>query len=181
MIVLAIIGALVSVAAPRLLRRDTNVRSVVRHFIVLGKEVRNRARLSNSTMRLVIDLDPQKPRYWVEKSNGPKLMDPAEEERRREKDDDEEKPKDWMPDTVLVKNPKTLPNGLFFGSVETINSKAPITEGIAYIYFFPEGLMESSAVQITDRKDLTWTLVFNPLTGQADIAEKARSLKEISR
>lgn len=183
MIVLAIVAALIATAAPRLLRRDKNVRSVVRHFIVLGKEVRNRARLSNATMRLVIELDPQKPRYWVEKSSGPKLLDPdAEDADRRDEDEEEEgKPKDWQTDTVLTKNPKELPDGLYFGSVETLNMKAPVTEGTAYIHFFPEGLMEAAAVQITDREKLTWTLVFNPLTGQADIVEQARSLKEIRR
>lgn len=184
MIVLAIVAALIATAAPRLLRRDKNVRSVVRHFIVMGKEVRNRARLSNSTMRLVIELDPQKPRYWVEKSSGPKLIDPeAEDPDRRDSsdDEDEEKPKDWQMDTVLTKSPKQLPDGLYFGSVETLNTKAPITEGTAYIHFFPEGLMEAAAVQLTDREKLTWTLVFNPLTGQADIVEQARSLKEIRR
>lgn len=181
LIVLAILAALIGTAAPRLLRRENNVKSVVRTFIVLGKEVRNRARLSNSTMRLVIDLDPEKPRYWVEKSNGPKLLDPEADSRPQDEDEEEGAPKEWQADTLLIKSPKSLPSGLFFASVETINMRAPQTDGIAFVHFFPEGLMEAAAVQITDKKELTWTLVYNPLTGQADIVEQARSLREISR
>jgi general secretion pathway protein H len=52
---------------------------------------------------------------------------------------------------------------------------------MAYIHFFPEGFVEAAAVQITNGKSLTWTLVFNPVTGQADIIEQARALKDIQR
>lgn len=180
MIVLAIIGAALSIGMPRLFRKDNNIKSVTRSFLVLGKEVRNRARLSNSTMRLVLDLDPQNPQYWVEKANGAKLLDP-EAEKEAEKTSDEEKPSEWQVDTVLTKKKKALPSGLYFGAVETIHMKSPQTEGIAYVHFFPEGLMEAASVQITDRKKLTWTLIYNPLTGQADIATEARSLKDVTR
>lgn len=180
LIVLAIIGAAMSIAMPRLFRKEGNIKSVTRTFLVLGKEVRNRARLSNSTMRLVLDLNPQDPKYWVEKANGAKLIDP-EAEKEKEKESDEEKPAEWQIDTVLTKDKKALPDGLYFGAVETIHMKAPQTEGVAYVHFFPEGLMEAASVQITDRKKLTWTLIYNPLTGQADIATEARSLKDVTR
>jgi general secretion pathway protein H len=39
-------------------------------------------------------------------------------------------------------------------------------------------MMEATALQITNKKDLTWTLIYNPLTGQASIAEVAKSLKD---
>lgn len=184
MIVLAIIAALIVVAAPRLTKKDGNIKNVARHFLVLSKEIRNKARLSNSTYRLVINMDPQDEKYWVEKANGPQAIDPEayEKEKEKEKDSKENAPPPlFQIDKSLTKKEQTLPSGLRFGSVETVNMKAPMTEGTAYVHFFPEGFVEASAIQITDGNKLTWTLVFNPLTGQADIIEKAQALKDIQR
>jgi general secretion pathway protein H len=47
------------------------------------------------------------------------------------------------------------------------------------MYFSPEGLVEPMLVQITDKAKLTWTLIFNPLTGRTDIIEKALTLKDL--
>lgn len=182
MVVLAIIAVALTVALPRLFKTQNNVKSVARHFLVLGKETRNRARLQNVTMRLVIDMDPAAPKYWVEKSRGPMLIDPeADREERKKESEKEEKQPDWEIDKVLTKKPEPLPDGLYFASVETINMNAPQTDGVAYIHFFPQGLMEAAALQVTDRKSLNWTLIYNPLTGQADIIDRARSLKEVNR
>lgn len=173
-----------TLAIPRLFgKKENNIKSVTRHFLVLGKEVRNRARLKNTAMRLVIDMDPAAPKYWVEMANGPQLIDPNAEEKKKFElsDKDKEKPEPWSMDKVLTKDKKELPSGLYFGSVETINMKGPQTDGVGYIHFFPEGLMEAAAIQITDRQRLTWTLIYNPLTGQADIAETARALKDANK
>ncbi len=183
MIVLAIVGAAFAIALPRLQRKSENIKAVARHLMVLGKEVRNRARLGNVTMRIVVDLDPTRPKYWVERSTGPKLIATDAElekakEKEKSKDEKDKTPPEWSIDHALIKDKKSLPEGLYFASVETLHMKAPQTEGQAYIYFFPEGLMEAAALQITNKKALTWTLLYNPLTGQADVVEKARGLKE---
>lgn len=184
MIVLAILGAVVALVAPRFVKRDGNIKAVARSFIVLSKEIRNKARLTNSTYRLVINMDTQDEAYWVERANGPQPVDPKmyEEALKKESEKDEEAPPPlFQMDKSLTKSEKKLPSGLRFGSVETINMKSPITSGLAYIHFFPEGFVEAAAVQITNGNNLTWTLVFNPLTGQADIIEKASSLKDVQR
>lgn len=183
LIVIAIIAGAMALAAPRLFKKDTKIKPAARHLMVLAREVRNRARLTNSTMRLVIEMDATQGTYWVEKANGPKLIATQEEreEAEREQDEEEKKPADYQMDTLLTKQKKELPSGFRFGSVETINANEPLTDGLAYIHFFPEGLMEAAAIQITDGAQLTWTLIFNPLTGQADILEEARSLKDVAR
>lgn len=183
MIVLAILAALLTVVAPRLTQKRTNIKNVAREFITMGKDIRNKARLNNSTYRLVINMDPQDEKYWVERANGPQPVDPEAYEKAKEKSEDKEEaapPPLFQIDNSVIKE-KKLPSGLRFGSVETINMKSPITSGIAYVHFFPEGFVEAAAIQITDGNKLTWTLVFNPLTGQADIVEKAQSLKDIQR
>lgn len=182
MIVLAIIATLIVVGAPRLVRKDGNIKSVARQFIVMSKEIRNKARLTNSTYRLVIDMDDKGNQYWVERANGPQAVDPeAYEKAKDEKKEEDAPPPLFQRDKSILKKEQTLPGGLRFGSVETTNTKAPITSGIAYVHFFAEGFVEAAAVQITNGNNLTWTLVFNPLTGQADIIEKAQSLKDIQR
>lgn len=181
MIVLAIIASMITLVAPRMVRKDGNIKSVARQFVVMSKEIRNKARLTNSTYRLVIDLDDEGNKYWVEKSNGPQPVDPEGYEKAKEKEDKDGPPPLFQKDKSVLKREQSLPNGLRFGSVETTNMKAPITSGLAYIHFFGEGFVEAAALQITNGNNLTWTLVFNPLTGQADIIEKAQSLKDIQR
>jgi general secretion pathway protein H len=183
MIVVAIIGALAAFAVPRLFRKDTgNIKSVARHFIVLSKSIRDKARLSNSTYRLVVNMDEGANTYWVEKANRVVLVDPNEAEKAKDRKDDKDAPPPaFQIDKSVFKKEKTLPGTLRFASLETINMKAPQTTGTAYIYFFPEGMVEASTLQVTNGNNLTWTLVFNPLTGQADIVQKAQSLKDIRR
>lgn len=187
MIVLALVGALIGYGAPRIFKKQSNIKSVARHFLVLSREIRNKARLSNSTYRLVIEMDDKNSKYWVEKASGPRTIDIEAAELEKEKNSDKKSDKENAPpplfqtDKSLSKGDQKLPDGLRFGQVETVNLKAPITSGTAYIHFFPEGFVEAAAIQITDGNKLTWTLVFNPLTGQADIIEKAQSLKEIKR
>lgn len=182
MIVLAIISAVMLVAAPRLSKKNTNIKTIAREFLVLSKEVRNKARLSNSTYRIVINMEPENESYWVEKANGPRPVDTEAAEKEKEaKDKEDQTPPAFQIDKSVMRKQKSLPSGLRFASVESINMQAPVTSGVAYIHFFPEGFVEASALQITDGNNLTWTLVFNPLTGQADIVEKAATLKDIER
>jgi general secretion pathway protein H len=186
MIVIAIIAGLIAVGAPRLLKKDANMKTTARQLIVLVKEIRNQAKMFNSTYRLVIRMETGENSYWVEKSNGPALIDKEKLKDEIEGKNKGTKPEEGAPpplfqiDKRLSKKEKTLSPNLHFAQVETMNMSQPVTSGLAYIHFFPEGIMEAATIQIADKKN-TWTLVFNPLTGQADIVEKAVNLKELSR
>ncbi|MFZ4402983.1 MAG: pilus assembly FimT family protein [Pseudobdellovibrionaceae bacterium] len=185
LVVLVILGVIATLGLPRLMKKDPNIKSVVRQFLVLSKEIRNQAKLSNSTYRLAVDMgdNPQSPQtYWVEHTSGPKPIDTEKlYENKSDKSDKDSPPADFQLDKRLSKKPKSLPKGLFFAELETVNSKSTITSGMGYIHFFPEGFVEAATLQITDRKKIIWTLVFNPLTGQADIVQKAQSLKGLQR
>lgn len=181
MVVLAIIASMIMLAAPKLVKKDGNIKAVTREFVVRAKEIRNKARLSNSTYRIAMNLDDKGNKYWVERASGPQAVDPQAYEKDRNSDSKDAPPPLFRMDNSVLKKESTLPNGLRFGSVETVNMKSPRTSGIAYVHFFSEGFVEAAAIQITNGNNLTWTLVFNPLTGQADIIEKAQSLKEIQR
>lgn len=181
MIVLALLAALITFAAPRVFRTQNNIKAVSRNFIVLSREVRNKARLSNSTYRIVLKITDEESTYWVERASGPRTIDPEEAEREQEEDAENTAPPVFQIDKSLIKKEKALPGDLRFASIETVNMDRPVTSGTAYIHFFPEGFVEAAAIQITNGKRLTWTLVFNPVTGQADIIEEAKSLKDLQR
>jgi general secretion pathway protein H len=189
MIVLAIMGAVVAIGMPRLFKTQDNIKAVARNFIVLAKDVRNKARVNNSTYRIVIHIDPKESSYSIERANGSQLIDPAlmTTEGRKQAEEDAKEKEDKPPplfqvDKSILKKPKFLPGTLRFVSLETINMQQPQTEGDAYIYFFPQGFVDASALQIsTGSGSNVWTIIFNPLTGQADIIEKAQDLKDVQR
>jgi general secretion pathway protein H len=185
MVTIAIMAALIAVGAPKMFNKEGNIKTVARNVTVMVKEVRNHARLFNATYRLVIRMEDGNNAYWVERGNGPVLVDPVklkhDLENPKEKSEEGAPPPAFQIDKTMTKTEKKLPPNLKFAQVETINMPEPITSGLAYIHFFPEGMMEASTIQISDNKNGTWTLVFNPLTGQADIIEKAATLKNLER
>ncbi len=74
-------------------------------------------------------------------------------------------------------DPKTgrgLGSGVFFGAVQTERDEAPITEGRAYLYFWPRGGTERAAVHINrGEEEGGLTVMISALTGRARI-EKGR-------
>ncbi len=181
MVVLGIMAAIIALGLGRIRKRDNDIKKVARQFYVLGKELRNQARLKGSTYRLMIRLDEGAQSYWVESAQGFKARLTPDEVKDLEDLNEEERPREvFAKDGDVLKKEKELPDGLFFKSVESLDSD-PMTSGTATIYFFPNGFVETTALQITDRKKLTWTLIYQPLTGQADIVTEARGLRDAKR
>ena len=188
LLVLGIMATLVVLAASRIQRKQTNIRSTVREFTVLGKEIRNHARLFQQTLRLVIDLDPNNPRYYIEASKSPgsnyvnkEALEKLAKGELKEDDPLRKELDKFSLHTKILRKPKSLPSGFKFLQVESKTYAEPIKAGKAFIHFFPSGYLEASAIQITDGKNLTWTILFHPLTGQVDILEEARDLRDIKR
>ncbi len=185
-VVLSIIGAIIAIAAPKLFDKKADTRRVFRDFIVAGKDLKSRAKLSGATYRLAFDLTEKQQSWWVERSTKVVLVDKAKYEREREeaKNPDKNAPKpppDFQADTSIFKKKQTLPSGFKFKLIESGSLDLTITDGLAYIHFFPQGLIETAAIQIDDPKGNTWTLVYNPLTGHSDVIPEAKLLKELAR
>jgi len=177
LLVLVIFAGMASIGIPRLYRTSDNIRKAARNMTALTKEIRNRAKLKNSTYRLVLDMTAEPHRYWVEYIVGSR---PIPSNLYEEKSSEPISDTEFKKDSTVIKKEKELPSGLFFGAVETINTKEPIKQGIAYIHYFPEGFVEASVIQLTNRSGLTWTLVISPLTGQADIIEEEKLLRDLN-
>lgn len=182
LIVVALIAGLMAGLIPRLRKPDSDIQKVARHLMVLGRDIRNQARLKSRTFRLVFRLEGTQHRYWVESAPGrviPKTAVRLEEELRLPED---KRPKEaFEKETRFSKDAFEMPKDLFFALIETPTQKDGVSEGLGYIYFSPEGLVEPAAVQITNRKQLTWTLVYSPLTGHADIIPRAVRLKDVKQ
>lgn len=183
LVVLGILSAVLMLGLPRINKNSNNLKKVVREMGVLGKEIRHRARLMNRTYRLVFEMPPNGTHtYYVEFANGPVLAKSAEQLRDEERLDEKERPASpFQRDESILKSTREMPAPFVFGRVESADREEVVTEGRAFIYFMPQGLVEQALIQITDRKDKTWTLIFNPLTGQSDIIERAVDLRELSK
>lgn len=188
MIVLMIIGSILGIALPRLLNKPQKTSQTFKVITQKFKEVRNRAKFYGTSYRFAFRLTEGQQAYWVEKSSQVYLIDKKALEAIREKEksqfraeEDTKSPTDFQPDNTIFKNEQKLPEGFTFKSIESASLDSIFTDGTAYIHFFPQGYIEPSAIQILDPKKNIWTLVFNPITGQADIIEGEKSLKDISR
>jgi general secretion pathway protein H len=185
MVVMAILGGILAVAAPRLFTTGNQMRTAVRKLAVMTRDMRNNARLYNVTTRLVITMDDNKGHsYNVESSQGNILLLTADQERDLEKlttaqREGEEKKSIFEQEKRVLRAEVNLPKGLFFGGVEMGKKEGEETSGTAYIHFFPQGLAEEAVIHITDRKTLNWTISINPLTGRADVFERRLTLKEV--
>ncbi len=187
-VVLSIIGAVIALAAPRLFDKRSETRRVFRDFIIAGKDIKSRAKLTNSTFRLAFDLTAGQQTWWVERATKSVVLDKTQIEasKQAEKEKPDEKaenapPPDFQIDTSFFKKKQRLPDGFKFKQVESGTVDYIYTEGMAYIHFFSQGLIETSALQIEDPKKNVWTLIYNPLTGQTDLIPEAKLLKDLSR
>ena len=186
-VVIMIIGTILSLAISRTNFNKTDNRKVFRDMVVMVKEIRNRAKLYNTTYRIAFRLDEKNQAYWVEKSTNPTLLNKENIQLERDslqqkmKDDDPDKYKSpFQTDATYSKKEKSLPNGYSFKSLESGPQEAIFTDGMAYIHFFPQGMIEPIALQIIDPKKNVWTLVFNSITGQADIIDGEKTLKDLN-
>jgi len=187
-VVIVIIGTMLSLAISRTTFNKNDNRKVFRDIVITVKEIRNRAKLYNTTYRIAFRLNENNQAYWVEKASSPTLLNKEfldlerDEKQKNLKDDDPEKFKSaFQVDTSYSKKEKTLPSGYIFKSIESGPHEVVFTDGNAYIHFFSQGLIEPVALQIQDPKNNIWTLVFNSITGQADIIDGAKTLKDLNR
>jgi len=179
MIVLGILSALILVGLPKIQGQKNKIKTVVRQIATLSREVRNYARLKRMTYRIVFRLD-DKPAYWLESASGSVVVPSQATFEKMQRLDEKERPASpFQKSEKPLKGEKELPTGIKFTSIETPSHPEPVTKGIAYIYYTPEGLVEKAVIQISNEGGATWSLILNPLTGQADIVEKPIELKDL--
>lgn len=184
MIVLAILGFGLTIAVNRLSNRSGELRAVLRKTVVLSRELHTRAKLNGVTYRLVLDMGEGGPNsaqsIYVEKGNGATVIKDRELEEEQTNDKDKPPPKDFQRDTSLLKKPIKLPRGVYISEVEINRIERPLSQGLAYIHYMPQGLVEEAAIHLQGaQEDQRWTISIHPLTGRAEILSPSMRLQEL--
>lgn len=197
MIVLTIIGTMAALAPKALFNRSSEFKNEMLKFGPLGQTLRNKARIKNMTYRLVFfvgpaesksskDKNPMRPQFWVESSSRAELIPTAEEserykdEKKSAKEGDETSNHDgFQPDTSIMKKPKTLPDKFTIEEIEYGAREQSVKNGIAYVHFFPSGLVEEAVVHIGNGDSYNWSIYFQPLTGVVDVHSAKQNLKDL--
>lgn len=188
LIVLGIIVTIIAVGAPKLFNKKADLRKTIRRLAVLSRDLKSRAKLNSATYRLVIHMDVTGDKrvdsYWVEKAKGQVLTDydpdnPPELPDPEKKKDEDAPVEPFTPDTQSMKKPEVLPNGLEFESIELGSTEDPISEGLAYIHYFPSGFADDAAIHIRWGDKLKWTLALEPITGRIEVLEEFVALKDL--
>ncbi len=198
MVVLAILAATMGLVVQRIDNRNNQMRAAVRDLAGLTRDLHNKSRLQGVTYRIVIDMkegpESNEPHsFWVEKASGAILLTSEQmkkslaERQREERDrlqgsqDTASSPGGFAPDTSIFKEPKRLSPPLVFEAVEIVGLDAPVQEGLAYIYFFPQGLSQEAAIHLRFSETGRWTVATNPLTGRSDILNRHVPLSDLRR
>lgn len=178
MVTITIIAVVMSIGASQLGRKGTDLRNAVRSLSLAIKQCHHTAKVTQSTLRLVFRLDEKKGHsFSVDSSPGTAALMTDEQIKNLDKDrTDAEKANDGFTE---LKKPTLLPKGLFISKIEYTSKTDPVEAGITSIHFFPQGLVEETAIHLTDRKTLNWTIIIRPLTGRADVYDGDLPLKEL--
>jgi general secretion pathway protein H len=62
--------------------------------------------------------------------------------------------------------------GVTIAGVWTPRQNEPITQGKAYLYFYPEGMGERAIIYLEDGSGATYSLVTHPLTGRVQVTDQ---------
>lgn len=181
LIVLVLVAGLVMYTVPKLSSGD-KVRAAVRRLTIITKEAQTAARLSGSVYRLVIVMPEDEKKdhsYWVEKATQKNMALTLSDAGDKDKKEDESTSETGFEmDNKITKKMETLPSDFYFEDVE-FSEKNKVTEGKAYIYFYPQGLVTKAAIHLTNRKAIKWTIIINPLTGVGTVLTEYKSLKDV--
>ncbi|MBN1114384.1 MAG: prepilin-type N-terminal cleavage/methylation domain-containing protein [Oligoflexia bacterium] len=175
-IVLAIIGMVVGIGIPQIKRVfRTNLKTASVQIAGMIKFAYDSAVIKHRIHRIVFDFD--KGVYFLEISESDVLIAIDEEEEREEDEDgeaDEEKKvqrKGFARADGEMGRTLVLPSGIMFDSVENLNTKKKITEGVANLYFFPQGYTESLIIRLTGGTTNTgfYSIRVNPINAKCEI------------
>ena len=163
-----------------IVRRGQTVKSTFEKLVRLNRRLVILSKLHNKTYRLAIQLNTEGPeQYWVEKKRGKQnnlsFSDSTgasiEEEEREEQD------LEFVLDEAFYSEPEVVFPLLSITKVESSVWEEDKTEGVVYIYYYPKGLAQETAVQFLRLDNQgRWTLYLDPVTKNFYILKKIKNL-----
>ena len=183
LIALVLIATILGYAIPKLGQSTASqLKTATRRLISLNKEIRNYARLTRKTYRLVLDFgsENRKPGIRVESAPKNQLIEDHETKQKKKDSSKEEKSTtEFAPAPEVLKKPIDLPFGVKIESVEYEDPKDNVKEGTAYVYFFPQGNAQKAIIHLSNGANIHWSLIILPLTGHTYLRTQDVSLKDV--
>jgi len=148
-----------------------SIKSTTRELATVIREAYNSTMITGFVHRLVLDF--KKNQYWVERGPESYLLhtkESLEKEESRLKWFGETKEKSaFALYTSITKNRVSFPGEIRVKDVYTEQKEDPITEGQAYIHFFPNGFTEQSIIHLEDDSKHEVSLVISALIGKTKV------------
>lgn len=178
LVVVAIIAAIM-VLSLRFLGNTLRIqlRKETSHLVGAIKFAYNEAAIRNIPYRLVFDLTEQE--YWLEEGSGAFLLSLSEDEDEKEKikkkeneEEGEPPPAFTLADEDVVKKISLDDSKVRFRDVYVAHQEGIIEEGIAYLYFFPNGMTELAVIHLADEDfEMNYSIIVKPLTGKSRVEQ----------
>lgn len=183
MVVMAIIALMAALAIPSITSYfKVSLSSASREIAGTVKEAYNATVITGQVHRIVYDFKENT--YWVEAGPVDFMLDTKESrdrearKRRFTKDSDKKAESPFQMDKTVTRKKISLPTGVSFEDVKTQQSEEPITEGLAYTHFFPQGLIEQTIIHLKDQSKHQVSLIISPIVGKTDMYERYITEKE---
>ena len=157
-------------------KKENNIKKTFRQLIALNRQLDHFARLKRETYRLAIHIDEKKSSLWVEKKlpENQIPLDPSSSKNQTLP------PTGFVIDTDFFEKPYKLPGGLKFESLQVEDQEEPITDGKAYIYYFPEGQFNKALLNIKGKK-VYWSILIDRLHGELTVFNEKKNLQELEQ
>lgn len=188
---------------------DTNIKNATNKISNTVRYLRDKSSTENLYIRLVFDFEKnnywveattdqfllaskevaeaeqkEKEKEAKEAKNAPKDEEPASETADGETTEAVSYVKKYRTpefgaiDDFLLK-PTAFPEGVFLKDVYTSHDEAPVGAGQAFIYFFPNGFIEPSIINLRDAADeVVFSIEINPVVGSTNIRQEYRALEK---
>lgn len=151
------------------------------HLISVVRFAYNEAITKGVPYRLVFDVTEQA--YWLEAGSegdqAPPSTTNGEEEEKTPSEEALPPPPPYSIDDDVVKKVK-LGKEVFIRDVATSHDEKEVTEGLAYLYFFPTGLTEQAVIHLSnEEKSSNYSILVNPLTAKCRVENEYVELEKV--
>ena len=175
LLVLFILAFVMAFAAQRLYRPQKKVREAFNKMIRLNRRLATLSQLHGQTYRWALQLNKEGPdQYWVEKKQKQaKALKRSGAELEPLKTSPQSS--EFAMDKSFYPEPETLP--AFLDMAEWESASEAKTEGLAYIYYYPKGLAQETAIHlIRPDNQGRWTLYLDPVSKSIQLIKGRRGL-----
>ena len=185
LIVLSVIAFIFVFVAQRFSRKEQKVTGTFNKLVRLNRRLVLLSKFHNNIYRWVIQLDNEgAEKYWVEKKQEiPSNTDSSHLADSQVKDQEgglnkEESP-EFIRDDAFYSEPEVISPLLNITGVESFAWEKDKTEGLVYIYYYPRGLAQETAIQfLRPDNQGRWTLYLDPVTKNLQVLDKERRLSK---